>query len=59
MEEADGRAVKGVLAITPVGLVTNAVTSDEPDKEDEMEANEHNQKITDQINKIKQECNIK
>jgi len=57
-KSVDDRKVKGVLAITPIGLVTNAVTSGEHDKSKEMEINEYNQKITDRINDIKQTCNI-
>jgi len=57
-KSTDERKIKGVLSITPIGLVTNAVTSGEHDKNKEMEINEYNQKITDRIAEIKQNCNI-
>ena len=57
-KSTDERKVKGVLSITPIGLITNAVTSGDKDKNKEMEINEYNQKITDRIAEIKQNCNI-
>jgi len=57
-KSTDERKVKGVLAITPIGLVTNALTSGEHNSNKEMEINEYNQKITDRISEIKQNCNI-
>lgn len=57
-KSTDERKVKGVLAITPIGLVTNAITSGEQDKNKEMEINEYNQKITDRIQEIQQTCNV-
>jgi len=57
-KSTDERKVKGVLAITPIGLVTNAVTSGDHDKNKEMQIDEYNQKISDRIDEIKQNCNI-
>jgi hypothetical protein len=58
-KSTDERKVKGVLAILPIGLVVNAVSSDDdPDSNKEMEINEYNQKIDDRIAEIQQNCNL-
>jgi hypothetical protein len=58
-KSTDERKVKGVLAILPIGLVVNAVSSDDdPDSNKEMEINEYNEKIDARIAEVKQNCNM-
>ena len=57
-KSTDERKMKGVLAITPIGLVVNAATSggDKTDPNKEMEINEYNKKIDESIATLKKDC---
>ena len=58
LEQGKKSEGRGLLSYTPVGIVVNAAKdSDEKDKKEE-EAKAHNSKINDQIEAIKQNCNI-
>ena len=58
LEQGKKSEGRGLLSYTPVGMVVNAAKdSDEKDKKEE-EAKAHNSKINDQIEAIKQACNI-
>ena len=58
LEQGKKSEGRGLLSYTPVGMVVNAAKdSDEKDKKKE-EAEAHNSKINDQIEAIKQACNI-
>ena len=48
----------GLLSITPIGLVADAVTSSDEDDKKEQDAKEHNSKIDAQIEEIRRTCNI-
>jgi hypothetical protein len=51
------KAVGGLLAITPVGLVTNAATGgDKMSDEQKAAAEEHNRQIDERIAEIKAAC---
>ncbi len=56
-QKKSGDTVSGLLSITPVGLVTNAVTS--PDDKEKASIEEHNKMIDAKIADIKKTCNIK
>ena len=58
-KSTDERIAKGVFSITPVGFLANELSkSAKHDPKKEMEINEYNQKLTDKISEIKQNCNI-
>ena len=59
-KSTDERKVKGVLSILPIGIVINAVTSDEKKNESqEMHIDEYNKKIDERIAEIKAACGDK
>ena len=56
-EATSKKAVKGILAFTPIGLVANAATGgDKMDKEQKLSAEEYNKKIDERIAEIKAAC---
>ena len=56
-EATSKKAVKGILAFTPIGLVANAATGgDKMDKEQKLSAEEYNKKIDEHIARIKAAC---
>jgi len=58
-KSTDERIAKGVFSITPVGFLANELSkSSSHDPKKEMEIKEYNQKLTDKIAEIKQNCNI-
>ena len=51
------KAVGGILAFTPIGLVANAATGgDKMDKEQKMDAETYNKNIDEHITEIKSTC---
>jgi hypothetical protein len=57
-KSTDERKMKGVLAITPLGLVVNATSGDDTDSSKAMEINEYNSKIDERITEIQKNCNL-
>jgi len=56
-EKTSKKAVGGILAFTPIGLVANAATGgDKMDKEQKLSAEEYNKKIDERIAQIKAAC---
>jgi hypothetical protein len=58
-KSTDERKMKGVLAITPLGLVVNAVSSDDKsDSNEAMDIDAYNAKIDERIAEIQKSCNL-
>ena len=56
-EKTSKKAVGGILAFTPIGLVANAATGgDKMDKDQKLSAEEYNKKIDERIAQIKAAC---
>ena len=56
-EKTSKKAVGGILAFTPIGLVANAATGeDKMDKDQKLSAEEYNKKIDARIAQIKAAC---
>lgn len=59
-KSTDERKMKGVFAITPIGLVVNAATGGDKkmDPNKKMQIDEYNQKIDERIAEIKKNCKV-
>jgi hypothetical protein len=56
-EKTSDKAVGGILAFTPIGLVADAATGgDKMDKAQKLSAEEYNKKIDERIAQIKAKC---
>jgi hypothetical protein len=56
-EKTSDKAVGGILAFTPIGLVADAATGeDKMDKQQKLSAEEYNKKIDARISEIKAKC---
>ena len=56
-KKTSDKAVGGILAFTPIGLVTNVATGgDKMDEEQKLSAEEYNKKIDERIAQIKKAC---
>ena len=56
-KKTSDKAVGGILAFTPIGLVANAATGgDKMDKQQKLSAEEYNKKIDEHIAEIKAAC---
>ncbi len=56
-KKTSDKAVGGILAFTPIGLVANAATGeDKMDKDQKLSAEEYNKKIDAHIARIKAAC---
>lgn len=56
-EKTSDKAVKGILAFTPIGLVANAATGgDKMDKDQKLSAEDYNKIIDERIAQIKAAC---
>ena len=56
-EKTSKKAVGGILAFTPIGLVANVATGgDKMDKQQKLSAEEYNKKIDERIDQIKAAC---
>jgi hypothetical protein len=56
-EKTSDKAVGGILAFTPIGLVADAATGgDKMDKDQKLSAEEYNKKIDARIAQIKAKC---
>jgi len=56
-KKTSDKAVGGILAFTPIGLVANVATGgDKMDKDQKLSAEEYNKKIDERIAQIKAAC---
>ena len=56
-KKTSDKAVGGILAFTPIGLIANAATGeDKMDKDQKLSAEEYNKKIDEHIARIKAAC---
>ena len=56
-EATSDKAVKGILAFTPIGLIANVATGgDKMDEEQKLSAEEYNKRIDARIAQIKAAC---
>ena len=58
-KKTSDKAVDGVLAFTPIGLVANVATGgDQMDQEQKMDAEEYNKHLDARIAEIKKACGL-